>query len=73
MTGSPIRRLQELAAQARSLVISRLASDEVGESGGLPVRVQSTMADTLVERVTGQAEAADVNVELQIVMPWTRC
>ena len=27
------------------------------------------MADTLVERVTGQAEAADVNVELQIVMP----
>jgi hypothetical protein len=27
------------------------------------------MADTLVERVTGQAKAADVNVELQIAMP----
>jgi hypothetical protein len=27
------------------------------------------MADTLVERLTGQAEAADVNAELQIVMP----
>ena len=27
------------------------------------------MADTLVERVTGQAKAADVNAELQIVMP----
>jgi hypothetical protein len=27
------------------------------------------MADTLVERVTGQANAADVNAELQIVMP----
>ena len=27
------------------------------------------MADTLVERITGQANAADVNAELQIVMP----
>ena len=27
------------------------------------------MADTLVERVTGQARAADVNVELQLMMP----
>jgi Domain of unknown function (DUF222)/HNH endonuclease len=27
------------------------------------------MADTLVERVTGQATAADVNVELQLMMP----
>jgi hypothetical protein len=27
------------------------------------------MADTLVERVTGQPNAADVNAELQIVMP----
>ena len=27
------------------------------------------MADTLVERLTGQATAADVNTELQIVMP----
>ena len=27
------------------------------------------MADTLVERITGQATAADVNVELQIMMP----
>ena len=27
------------------------------------------MADTLVERITGQAAAADVNVELQLMMP----
>ena len=27
------------------------------------------MADTLVERLTGQARAADVNAELQIMMP----
>ena len=27
------------------------------------------MADTLVERVTGQARATDVNVELQLLMP----
>jgi uncharacterized protein DUF222 len=27
------------------------------------------MADTLVERITGQATAADVNVELQLMMP----
>jgi hypothetical protein len=27
------------------------------------------MADTLVERLTGQAAAADVNVELQLLMP----
>jgi len=27
------------------------------------------MADTLVERVTGQARAIDVNVELQLTMP----
>ena len=26
------------------------------------------MADTLVERITGQAEASDVKAELQIVM-----
>jgi hypothetical protein len=27
------------------------------------------MADTLVERLTGQPSAGDVNVELQIMMP----
>jgi hypothetical protein len=27
------------------------------------------MADTLVERITGQTKAADVNVELQLMMP----
>jgi hypothetical protein len=27
------------------------------------------MADTLVERLTGQATAADVNVELHLIMP----
>jgi len=27
------------------------------------------MADTLVERLTGHTTAADVNVELQIMMP----
>ena len=27
------------------------------------------MADTLVERITGQARAADVNIELQLMMP----
>ena len=29
------------------------------------------MADTLVERVTGQAAAADVNIELHLLMPLT--
>jgi hypothetical protein len=46
-----------------------LASDEGGESGGRPVRVQSKMADTLVERITGQASAPDVSAEVQILMP----
>ena len=27
------------------------------------------MADTLVERLTGQTKASDVNVELQLMMP----
>src|SRR5215207_11178980 len=39
----------------------RLASDEGGESGGRPVRVQSNMADTLVDRITGQTSAPDVS------------
>jgi hypothetical protein len=47
----------------------RLASDEGGESGGRPVRVQSNMADTLVERITGQTSALDVSAEVQIMMP----
>jgi hypothetical protein len=46
-----------------------LASDEGGESGGRPVRVQSNMADTLVERITGQTSAPDVSAEVQIMMP----
>jgi hypothetical protein len=41
-----------------------LASDEGGESGGRPVRVQSNMADTLVERITGQTSAPDVSAEV---------
>jgi hypothetical protein len=40
MTGSPLRRLQELAARARVIGQRLFASDEGGESGGLPVRVQ---------------------------------
>ena len=40
MTCSPLRRLQELAAVCGGLAL--FASDEGGESGGLPVRVQST-------------------------------
>jgi hypothetical protein len=39
MTGSPLRRLQELAAR-HVRVLSVFASDEGGESRGLPVRVQ---------------------------------
>jgi hypothetical protein len=31
--------------------------------------VTLTLTDTLVERVTGQAAAGDVNVELQLMMP----
>jgi hypothetical protein len=62
MTGSPLHRLQELAASITWLLISALASDEGGEFGGRPVRVQSNMADTLVERLTGQNRAADVDI-----------
>jgi hypothetical protein len=40
MTGRPLRRLQELAARARVIGQRLFASDEGGESGGLPVRVQ---------------------------------
>ncbi len=40
MTGSPLRRLQELAVVLHG-GLAVFASDEGGESGGLPVRVQS--------------------------------
>jgi hypothetical protein len=43
-------------------------TDAVKATGDPRCRDQ-IMADTLVERVTGQANAADVNAELQIVMP----
>jgi hypothetical protein len=43
-------------------------TDKAKAAGDLRCRDQ-IMADTLVARVTGQADAADVNVELQIVMP----
>ena len=39
------------------------------KAAGDPRRRDQIMADTLVERLTGQADAADVNAELQIVMP----
>jgi hypothetical protein len=39
------------------------------EAAGDPRCRDQIMADTLVERLTGQATAADVNTELQIVMP----
>ena len=40
MTGSPLRRLQEFAAVLRD-GLALFASDEGGEPGGRPVRVQS--------------------------------
>ena len=46
----------------------RQQSDAVKAAGDPRCRDQ-IMADTLVERLTGQANAADVNAELQIVMP----
>jgi Domain of unknown function (DUF222) len=39
------------------------------KAGGDPRCRDQIMADTLVERLTGQARAADVNAELQIMMP----
>jgi hypothetical protein len=42
MTGGPLRRLQELAAAACVVEQRLFASDEVGESGALPDRVQLT-------------------------------
>jgi hypothetical protein len=39
------------------------------KAAGDPRCRDQIMADTLVERLTGQASAADVNAELQIVMP----
>ena len=43
MTGSPLRRLQEFAVVLDD-GLALFASDEGGESGGLPVRVQSKTA-----------------------------
>jgi hypothetical protein len=42
---------------------------DAAKAAGDPRCRDQIMADTLVERVTGQAEATDVNVELQIAMP----
>jgi Domain of unknown function (DUF222) len=46
----------------------RQQADTAVATGDCRTRDQ-IMADTLVERVTGQATAADVNVELQLLMP----
>jgi hypothetical protein len=46
----------------------RRHTDALATAGDRRTRDQ-IMADTLVERVTGQATAADVNVELQLMMP----
>jgi hypothetical protein len=48
MTGGTLRRLQELAA-GLTVSLTHEASDEGGESGGLPVRVQlNTVHSTIV-------------------------
>ncbi len=46
----------------------RQQTDAVKATGDARCRDQ-IMADTLVERITGQAQASDVNAELQIVIP----
>jgi hypothetical protein len=50
------------------LAALRRHTEEVVATGDTRTRNQ-IMADTLVERVTGQARAADVNVEVGIVLP----
>ncbi|WP_298798613.1 DUF222 domain-containing protein [Pseudonocardia sp. 73-21] len=50
------------------LAALRAHADAVLAAGDERTRDQ-VMADTLIERVTGQATAADVNVEIGIVMP----
>ena len=50
------------------LAALRRHTDAVVAAGDTRTRGQ-IMADTLVERVTGQARAADVNVEVGIVLP----
>src|SRR5829696_138618 len=50
------------------LVALRRHTDAAKADGDQRTRDQ-IMADTLVERLTGQAAAADVNVELQLLMP----
>ena len=47
----------------------RKHADRLRASGDERSRDQ-IMADTLVERLTGQATAADVNLEVQLLMPW---
>jgi hypothetical protein len=42
---------------------------DAAKAAGDPRCRDQIMADTLVERITGQADAADVNAEVQIVMP----
>jgi hypothetical protein len=44
------------------------ATKEANLAGGLS-ECKSNMADTLVERITGQASAPDVSAEVQIMMP----
>ena len=53
------------------LAALRKHTDAVVAAGDTRTRGQ-IMADTLVERVTGQARAADVNVEVGIVLPRRR-
>src|SRR6476661_2956594 len=50
------------------LAALRKHTDAVVAAGDARTRDQ-IMADTLVERVTGQARAADVNIEVQITIP----
>ena len=52
------------------LAALRRHTDTVRAQGDRRSRDQ-IMADTLVERVTGQAAAADVNIELHVLMPLT--
>ena len=51
------------------LAALRQYTDTLKASGDERSRDQ-IMADTLVERLTGQATAQDVNVEVQLLMPW---
>ncbi|MBC3193246.1 DUF222 domain-containing protein [Pseudonocardia sp. C8] len=52
-----------------ALAALRRHADATVGVGDEPRNRDQVMADTLVERLTGQAEAADVNVEVGIVIP----